>query len=126
MMSDIKRYDPVICGDNRTVEDGRYVLYADQEDQLATMREDVLQYQNVLVDMAIELCAAMGCDVEKYETDQAEYECYRDCFRDATKQLATMRGLIKDIIADHKNDNDCYENPCQWCHEAYEVLESDK
>jgi len=42
------------------------------------------------------------------------------------QKLATMRGLIKDIIADHKNDNDCYENPCQWCHEAYEVLESDK
>jgi len=62
---------------------------------LKRVNEDVRQYQNVLADMAIELCAAMGCDVEKYETDQAEYECYRDCFRDAAKQLATMREALE-------------------------------
>ena len=65
---------------------------------LKIANEDVKQYQNVLTDMASELCAAMGCDVEKYETDQAEYECYRDCFRGAAKQLATMREALERII----------------------------
>jgi len=44
-------------------------------------------YQQTLQDGLALLCEGMGVNQEKYDTDQADIECYLDCFREASKLL---------------------------------------
>ena len=48
-----------------------------------TTEEEVQEYRNTLDKGIILICEAMGVEPERYDTDQADFECYLDCFREA-------------------------------------------
>jgi len=64
---------------------------------LASFREDIVNYQNVLNDASTWLCGAMNVDPERYESDQSEYECYRDCFREVSEFLTKNQAVFSQI-----------------------------
>lgn len=51
------------------------------------MTEDEQVYQQVLEQGMNLLCEGLGVDTERYDTDQADTECYLDCFKQAAKVL---------------------------------------
>lgn len=53
------------------------------------MNEDETIYQDTLENGLWELCQAMGVSTERYDTDQADIECYMDCFREAAELIKT-------------------------------------
>lgn len=48
-----------------------------------TDKEEVEYYRDVLSEALNLLCDAFGVSTEHYDRDQADGECYLDCFRDA-------------------------------------------
>lgn len=52
-----------------------------------TDKEEIEYYQNVLDQGLQILCEAMKVDGETFDSDQADGECYLDCFRAAAERL---------------------------------------
>lgn len=44
-------------------------------------KEEIDYLRDTLAEGAQLLCSAAGVDIEHYDTDQAEGECFLDCFR---------------------------------------------
>lgn len=52
-----------------------------------TPEEEVTYYRDILESGMAAICEAVGVDSERYDRDQADGECYLDCFKDAGKML---------------------------------------
>jgi len=50
-------------------------------------KEIYQDYGNTLENGLQEICKAMGVDSERFDTDQADTECYMDCFKEAAKLI---------------------------------------
>ena len=51
--------------------------------------ENEVQYYRDTLEAGLQLiCDAFGVSSEHYDRDQADGECYLDCFRDAAEQIA--------------------------------------
>jgi 3-methyladenine DNA glycosylase Mpg len=53
------------------------------------------EYQDTLERGVSVLCKAMGVDMEHYDSDSADTECYMDCFKDAAQALKKF-GVVFD------------------------------
>ena len=52
-----------------------------------TNEEEIQYYRKVLEDGLDLISTALGVDCDHYDTDQADGECYLDCFRDAAEVI---------------------------------------
>jgi len=52
-----------------------------------THEEEAEHYRNTLEKGIAVLCQAVGIDAERYDTDQADFECYLDCFKEMAELL---------------------------------------
>jgi len=52
-----------------------------------TPQEEVQYYREYLEKGLAVLCEAMGVSGERYDTDQADGECYLDCFKEAAEKI---------------------------------------
>lgn len=59
-------------------------------------------FSNTLENGVSVLCEAMGVSTERYDTDQADIECYMDCFREAA-ELVRRAGFVWDVDAGEFN-----------------------
>ena len=61
-----------------------------------TEQEEIEEYQNTLNNALSILCEAMGVDPERYDTDQADFACYMDCFHEAAVLIKRMDCIFDD------------------------------
>lgn len=78
------------------------------------MNEQTQEYMNTLENGLQAICKAMGVSSERYDTDQADTECYMDCFREAA-ELIKKAGFVWDadecefITKQSSRSPACYE-----------------
>lgn len=66
--------------------------------RMVRSHDDGFTYQDTLEKGISVICKAMGIDTERYDTDQADIECYMDCFREAA-ELIKDAGYYFDVEA---------------------------
>lgn len=73
-----------------------------------TASEEIEYYQGYLEKMLYTLCSATGMEAERYDRDQADGECFADCFKDIAKALEKFE------IRFDSETGDFIQNTSQW------------
>ena len=81
------KYAETINGDDYISMHHMQLVVNTIRDSIAPDGADGHTYQDTLENGLIEICNAMGVSGERYDTDQADIECYMDCFREAAKLI---------------------------------------
>lgn len=100
------------------------LIISDSDVPYLTNMEEITAYQQTLENGLGELSQAMGVDSEHYDRDQADFECYADCFKDAAKLIndAELKLMGSDTgypesdkLADITPDARVIREFMEWC-----------